>query len=153
MGCFVYLILGSCKDVNIGPTAIMALMIQPHVEKLGPDIAVLACFLTGCIVCLLGVLQLGFLVDFISFPVVSGFTTAAAMTIGSSQIKGLFGLPGKSNEFLESWMGLFGHITQAKLGDTLLAVGSIVFLILAKVMRGVGGNCGNLLPNCYFFST
>lgn len=59
MGCFVYLILGSCKDVNIGPTAIMALMIQPHVTALGPDIAVLACFLTGCVICLLGLLQLG----------------------------------------------------------------------------------------------
>lgn len=59
MGCFVYLILGSCKDVNIGPTAIMALMIQPHVETLGPDIAVLACFLTGCVILLLGILQLG----------------------------------------------------------------------------------------------
>lgn len=55
----MYAIFGSCKDVNIGPTAIMALMTQPHVEKLGPDMAVLLSFLAGCIIFLLGLLHLG----------------------------------------------------------------------------------------------
>nr|CAI5829139.1 unnamed protein product [Callosobruchus analis] len=41
MGCFMYFILGSTKDINIGPTAIMALMIQPHVAKMGPAGAIL----------------------------------------------------------------------------------------------------------------
>lgn len=59
MGCFVYAIFGSCKDVNIGPTAIMALMTQPHVEKLGPDMAVLLSFLSGCAIFVLGLLHLG----------------------------------------------------------------------------------------------
>lgn len=59
MGCFVYAIFGSCKDVNIGPTAIMSLMTQPHVEKLGADMAVLLSFLSGCIIFLLGLLHLG----------------------------------------------------------------------------------------------
>lgn len=138
MGCFVYLILGSCKDVNIGPTAIMALMIQPHVETLGPDIAVLACFLTGCVILLLGILQLGFLVDFISFPVVSGFTSAAAITIGSSQLKGLFGLKKGSNDFLPAWEAVFTHIQDAKLGDSLLSFGSIIFLLVAKKLGQYG---------------
>lgn len=55
----MYTVFGSCKDVNIGPTAIMALMTQPHVEKLGPDMAVLLSFLSGCIIFVLGLLQLG----------------------------------------------------------------------------------------------
>lgn len=59
MGCFVYAIFGSCKDVNIGPTAIMALMTQPYVEKLGADMAVLLAFLSGCIIFVLGILHLG----------------------------------------------------------------------------------------------
>lgn len=59
MGPFMYAILGSCKDVNIGPTAILSLMILPNVEALGPDMAVLMTFIAGCIIFLLGILQLG----------------------------------------------------------------------------------------------
>lgn len=59
LGCFVYTVFGSCKDVNIGPTAIMAMMIQQHVNKYGADAAILITFLTGCIVFILGVLNLG----------------------------------------------------------------------------------------------
>lgn len=55
----MYLILGSCKDINIGPTAIMALMVQEHTAKFGADIAVLLCFLSGCIILLFGILHLG----------------------------------------------------------------------------------------------
>lgn len=40
MGCFVYLIFGSVKDVTIGPTAITALLVQPFVLRLGNDFAV-----------------------------------------------------------------------------------------------------------------
>ena len=59
MGCFVYILLGSCKSVNIGPTAIMSLMIQPYVEKFGPLSSALLTFLTGCIILILGMLNLG----------------------------------------------------------------------------------------------
>lgn len=40
MGCFVYLVSGSTKEVTVGPTAIMALLSQHHVLTLGEDIAV-----------------------------------------------------------------------------------------------------------------
>lgn len=40
MGCFVYLVFGSSKDVTVGPTAIMALLVQKYVIKLGEDLAV-----------------------------------------------------------------------------------------------------------------
>lgn len=55
----MYAIFGSCKDVNIGPTAIMAAMVQPHVLKLGPDICVLLTFFAGLIIFTLGALHLG----------------------------------------------------------------------------------------------
>lgn len=59
MGGFVYFILGSCKDLNVGPTAIMALMIQRHVTVLGPAAAVLAAFLSGSVIFLCGIFHLG----------------------------------------------------------------------------------------------
>lgn len=68
MDAVVYCFFGTCKDINIGPTAIMALMVLPHVEKMGPDMAVLITFLSGCIIFILGLLHLGksFIILFIS---------------------------------------------------------------------------------------
>lgn len=59
MASFIYVIFGSCENITIGPTAIMATMIQPLVEKYGADIAILITFLKGCIIALLGIFHLG----------------------------------------------------------------------------------------------
>ncbi|XP_050094860.1 sodium-independent sulfate anion transporter-like [Anopheles aquasalis] len=139
MGCFVYCIFGSCKDVTIGPTAIMSLMVQVHAANLGPDFAILSAFLTGCAILLLGILNLGFLVQFISLPVTAGFTSAAAITIASGQMKSLLGLPGKSNEFLESWINVFEHIGEVRLWDSVLGIGTIVVLLLLMNLKNIKG--------------
>lgn len=54
----IYMIFGSTSYITIGPTAIMALMIQPYV-KLNPAFAMFGSFMTGAIILLLGVLNLG----------------------------------------------------------------------------------------------
>jgi sodium-independent sulfate anion transporter 11 len=59
MGCFVYLVFGSCKDVTVGPTAIMSIMTANHVHGMGPDMAVLLAFFSGIIILFLGILKLG----------------------------------------------------------------------------------------------
>jgi sodium-independent sulfate anion transporter 11 len=60
MSCFVYIFLGSCKDITIGPTAIMGIMTNPFVvQNDNPDFAVLLCFLVGSIIVLVGLLRLG----------------------------------------------------------------------------------------------
>lgn len=70
--------------------------------------------------------------DFISLPVTVGFTAAAAITIGSSQIRSLLGQPGSGNEFLESWKNVFRYIGEVKLYDSLLGLTTIVLLLLLK---------------------
>ncbi|CAD7084099.1 unnamed protein product [Hermetia illucens] len=131
MGCFVYIIFGSCKDITVGPTAIMSLMVQKYVSD-SPDFAVLSCFLTGCIVLAFGLLHLGFLVQFISAPVTNGFTTAAAITIASGQVNSLLGIPSKSNEFLESWENFFDHIEETRPWDATLGVLTLICLLLLR---------------------
>lgn len=59
MASFIYVLFGSCKNITIGPTAIMASMVQPLVLNHGPDMAVLIAFLKGCIITLLGIFHLG----------------------------------------------------------------------------------------------
>lgn len=108
-------------------------MTLPHVEKLGADMAVLLTFLTGCIILALGMVRLGFLVEFISYPVTAGFTSAAALQIASTQINGLLGLPGKANEFLHAWINFFENIKKTRLWDTVLGVSTILVLVIMRV--------------------
>uniref|UniRef100_A0A182K947 STAS domain-containing protein n=1 Tax=Anopheles christyi TaxID=43041 RepID=A0A182K947_9DIPT len=145
MGCFVYCVFGSCKDLTIGPTAIMALMVQVYVGSLGADFAVLLTFLTGCIILMFGLLNLGFLVQFISMPVTAGFTSAAAITIASGQVKSLLGLPGRSNEFVESWINVYKHIEQTKLWDAMLGFATIGILLLLRSLRSKWSSVGKYL--------
>lgn len=59
VGCFVYAVFGSCKDITIGPTALMALMTYQQTYGRNVDFAILLCFLSGCVQLLMGVLHLG----------------------------------------------------------------------------------------------
>ncbi|KAG5673064.1 hypothetical protein PVAND_003139 [Polypedilum vanderplanki] len=133
MGCLVYTIFGSCKDITIGPTAIMSLMIYSAVVHLSVDFAILGTFLSGWIIFLFGVLNLGFLIQFISMPTIIGFTTAATVTIGSGQVKPLLGIKsGSSNEFMESWINVFEHLNEIRITDTVFGLLSFILLMLMK---------------------
>ncbi|XP_023727084.1 sodium-independent sulfate anion transporter isoform X3 [Cryptotermes secundus] len=140
MSCFVYILLGSCKDITIGPTAIMGIMTNPFVvQNDNPDFAVLLCFLMGCVIVLVGLLRLGFLVEFISFPVTAGFISAASITIGSSQLKSLLGIKGSGNDFLDSWENLFKNIQDTRPGDVTLGVCTIILLLIGRKMKDFTG--------------
>lgn len=129
----MYAIFGSCKDITIGPTAIMSLMIRSAVVDLNVNFAILGTFLSGLVIFMFGVLNLGFLVQFISLPTITAFITAATITIGSGQIKPLLGIKANSSgEFIDSLEVLFNHYDQVKLGDTALGLFSLALLILLK---------------------
>uniref|UniRef100_A0A2A4IZE9 SLC26A/SulP transporter domain-containing protein n=1 Tax=Heliothis virescens TaxID=7102 RepID=A0A2A4IZE9_HELVI len=128
----MYMLFGSCKDVTVGPTAILAALLAKYVAK-SADFAYLASFLSGCVILLLGILQLGFLLDFISTPVISGFTTAAALQISASQLKSLFRISGSSGDtFFDAIINFFKNIKTVQLWDTVLGISTIIALLLLK---------------------
>ena len=95
----VYAIFGSSRQVAIGPVAMDSLIVATGVSTLalaGSDsyiaIAILLALMVGSIQFLLGVFRLGFIVNFLSKPVISGFTSAVALTIGINQFRNLFGV-------------------------------------------------------------
>lgn len=108
------------------------MMASPHLNG-NPDIAVLLCFLSGCIIFVLGVLNLGVLMRFISVPVTTGFTMAAALTVGSGQINNLFGIQSNTNEFLKSWINFFSHIKETRRNDAILGWCTLIFLLFMRV--------------------
>ena len=95
----VYAVFGSSRQVAIGPVAMDSLIVATGVSTLALagsnsyiSIAILLAFMVGGIQFLLGVFRLGFIVNFLSKPVITGFTSAVALTIGINQFRNLFGV-------------------------------------------------------------
>ena len=99
-----YVFFGSSMQLAVGPVAIVSLMVGTLVTQFQPDYATnlegavdtaaQAAFNTGIIMTVMGIFNLGSFIHFISHPVMSGFTTGAAMSIGLSQLTSGFGFTG-----------------------------------------------------------
>uniref|UniRef100_T1HB95 STAS domain-containing protein n=1 Tax=Rhodnius prolixus TaxID=13249 RepID=T1HB95_RHOPR len=130
-GGLVYAVLGTVKQVSIGPTALLALLTHQYAQE-NPSITALLSFISGAVCILFGFLNLGFIINFVSSPVISGYTSAAAVVIASSQIKGILGLKFSSKNFLTTFYQLYKNIDTIKYTDTILGITCIVALILIK---------------------
>ncbi|XP_078046420.1 epidermal stripes and patches [Augochlora pura] len=136
LGCFIYIIFGSCKDTPFGPTAIISLLTYQTVSHLEAPLqhAILACFLCGVIELIMGIFGLGFLIDFVSGPVSSGFTSAVALIIVTSQVKDILGIPAKGSQFVEMWKSMAGQLHKTSAWDATLGASCIAFLLLLRLL-------------------
>ncbi|XP_042658267.1 sodium-independent sulfate anion transporter isoform X3 [Tyto alba] len=134
MGCFVYCFLGTAKDVTLGPTAIMSLLVSSYAFH-EPVYAVLLAFLSGCIQLAMGLLHLGFLLDFISCPVIKGFTSAASVTISFSQVKNILGLQGIPRQFFLQAYEMLRRIGETRAADAVLGLGCLAALAGLRAMK------------------
>lgn len=75
----------------------------------------------------------GFVVEFVSMPVTGGFTSAAAIIMASSQIKGLSGLHYEAKNCLDMWFKFFENIEKVRFGDITMGLTCIIILIALKV--------------------
>lgn len=80
----IYPFLGTSKELSVGPTALVSLLVGTGIQVLGSKstsdyiaYAILSSIIVGAIQFLLGVFRLGFLINFLSHPVISGFTSAS----------------------------------------------------------------------------
>ncbi|XP_023245583.1 sodium-independent sulfate anion transporter-like isoform X2 [Copidosoma floridanum] len=137
LGGFLYAIFGSVREISIGPTSLMALLTAEFTRDMNPDFVILLTFLTGCIEFIMGLLDLGFLVDFISLPVTSGFTSATSVIIIVSQLKGLLGLKFQSVNLLDQMIKICLNVKKIKLGDTALGISSLVALLCLRKLKDV----------------
>lgn len=95
----MYTIFGSSRQVAIGPVAMDSLIVATGVSTMalaGSEsyiaLAILLALMVGTIQFLMGVFSLGFIVNFLSKPVITGFTSAVALIIGVNQFRNLFGV-------------------------------------------------------------
>jgi len=136
----IYAVLGTSRHLSIGPVAITSILISTGVSQLASpftehfvELVLLLGFLVGVIQVLLGFLKIGFLVNAISQPVISGLISAAAVIIIISQLKSGFGIEIPSfNTVFGSLTYFISHISESNIGTALVSLISIVILLIFK---------------------
>lgn len=136
MGCFVYVLLGTSRDVNFGPTAVMSLLTAEFAHSI-PALATLLAFVCGVIQVAMGVFSLGILLDYISHPVINSFTTAAAITIACSQVKKWLGLRQIPRGFVKQFYMTLMKLPETKIFDCILGLVCMILLYIMKRMKDV----------------
>lgn len=140
VGIIAYAVLGTSGSLAVGPVAITSLLTLSGLEAIAapedasyPAIAALLALTVGAILLLSGVLRLGFLVNFLSHPVISGFTSAAAITIALSQVKDLLGVDIGRPEGVVATLEALADELSALSGWTIaIGAASIVALFAGK---------------------
>src|SRR5215217_7134722 len=136
LGGLGYALLGSSRQLAIGPTSAISLMIAGTVGAMADgdaqryaQIASLTAF-TLAVLCLLAwLLRLSVLVKLISNSILVGFKAGAALTIAMTQLPSLFGVTGGGHNFFERAFLLAGQLGQVQylvLGVGVIAIGLIV---------------------------
>ena len=132
VGGFVVSLLGGSRFQIGGPAGAFIVLVVLTVERHGVDGLILATFLSGLILLLVGWLRLGTYIKYIPYPVTVGFTAGIAVIIFASQVKELLGLtlagkePGPLLPKLAALGGAIGSISPAAVAISLLTVAVIV---------------------------
>jgi sulfate permease, SulP family len=136
----IYGLLGSSRTLAVGPVAIVSLMVAAGVSPLAVpgsphylQLALTLALMVGGIQIAMGAVRLGFLVNFLSHPVLSGFTSAAAIVIGFSQVKHVLGfnVP-NSEDFLPAVAYTVTHLGETRPIVLAIGLGSVGILLLFK---------------------
>jgi SulP family sulfate permease len=145
---FVYALFGTSRQLAVGPVAMMSLLTATGVGALAEQgtaeyvlLAVVLMGMVGVLQAALGVFRLGSLVSFLSHPVISGFTSAAALIIGLSQLKHLLGasIP-RAPELHVLLFHVAEHIGETRPLTLLIGVAAIGILLgLKRVSKRIPG--------------
>ena len=139
----IYAIFGTSRQLAVGPVAMVSLLTATAIADIGAvsvsvyiNYALTLALMVGVIQFLLGIFRLGFLVNFLSHPVISGFTSAAALIIGLSQLKHLLGISIPSshhmNEIIVNAVNNFESINWMAF---LIGIIGIIIIVLVKRFR------------------
>lgn len=136
----IYAIFGTSRQLSVGPVAMDSLIVASGVAVLAEigtqhfvEFAILLAFMMGVLQIAFGVFRLGFLVNFLSKPVISGFTTAAALIIGFNQFKHLFGINvERSNKIQNLAQDTIAHLNESNVITTIIGFVAIIILFVLK---------------------
>lgn len=145
-----YALLGTSRALAVGPVAVVSLMTATAIGEIATSgsiaywqAAIALAFMSGCILIVLGILRAGFLANFLSHSVISGFISAAGILIAASQLKHIMGVQGGGEHLPSILVNLFQKADQTHLVTFAVGVSVVVFLFwsrknLKKLLLKVG---------------
>lgn len=135
-----YALLGTSRTLSVGPVAVISLMtavaVSDAVAQTGADYheaAIVLALLSGCVLVVMGFLKFGFLANFLSHPVVSGFISASGILIALSQLKHLLGISAHGDTLPSLLLSLSQGMHAINLPT--LAIGSFALILLIVCRR------------------
>ena len=138
----LYAVLGSSRVLAVGLVAVVSLMTAAAVAEHAAagthaywQVAITLAFLSGAMLLVMGLLRLGFLANFLSHPVISGFISASGLLIALSQLKTLMGVKAEGHNFVELLSSLVHQASNLHL--LTLGVGTAATVFLFWVRKGL----------------
>ena len=135
-----YALLGTSRTLSVGPVAVISLItavaVSDAVAQTGADYheaAIVLALLSGCVLVVMGFLKFGFLANFLSHPVVSGFISASGILIALSQLKHLLGISAHGDTLPSLLLSLSQGMHALNLPT--LAIGSFALILLIGCRR------------------
>jgi SulP family sulfate permease len=135
----IYALFGTSRQLAVGPSAMVALLTSTGVGALAVlgssefvAMAILLAMLVGIIQLAMGVFRLGFVVNFLSHPVIAGFTSAAAVIIGLSQLKYLLGIQIPRGSVTNTVLHAIQNFDQVNLPTLTIGLLAIGILVIFK---------------------
>ncbi|MBO6718238.1 MAG: sulfate permease [Rhizobiaceae bacterium] len=134
-----YALFGSSRVLAVGPVAVVSLMTAAAIGKVAPAgsteaiaAALVLALLSGLMLLALGVLRLGFMANFLSHPVISGFITASGILIAAGQIKHILGVPASGHTLQEITVSLLENAGETNVFTLAVGVGAAAFLYWSR---------------------
>ena len=135
----LYAVFGTSRALAVGPVAVASLMTaaaagqvaaQGTPEYLGAAIAL--AMVAGLMLVAMGALRLGFLANFLSHPVISGFITAAAVQIAAGQVAPLLGIRAHGENLLDLLISLMPNLVKTNPYTAAIGLASLAFLLWVR---------------------
>ncbi len=134
-----YALFGTSRTLSVGPVAVISLMTASAVGKAVNETgasyheaAILLAFLSAVILLGMGLCRFGFLANFLSHPVVSGFISASGIIIALSQLKHLLGISARGDTLIDLVDSLVVNLDQANVFTLGVGVFALVFLVWCR---------------------
>ena len=135
----LYAIFGTSRVLAVGPVAVASLMTAAIVGEYAAVgthaywlIAITLAFLSGAILLVMGLLRLGFLAQFLSHPVISGFISASGILIAASQLKTILGIKAEGHNFVDLVMELMANAGNSNWRTVVIGFSAAVFLFWVR---------------------
>lgn len=131
-----------------GPTGAFIVIVFGIIQEYGMNGLMIATFMAGAFLILMGILHLGTIIKYIPYPIVVGFTSGIALTIFATQIKDLFGLQIESvpADFLGKWSVYAQHIDTVNWWSLLVGLCSILIIVfMPKINRRIPGSLAAII--------